>query len=166
MAVIGFNSAPEHGTCPLVSHDRRQIMFPKGPDFPPHTMPELPQLVRLGLFLAPQKVRLGFAQHLRRTGLARGHKGEAKSSNTKWQTENGFSLFGFFAPKREIVLPQRATIFRNRTTQALGAVACVVLAFLTLLARTAGASGPPPETPFWFLSLEPPVIALSSCLLA
>jgi hypothetical protein len=65
-----------------------------------------------------------------------------------------------------IALPQRATIFRNRTTQALGALACMILSFLTLPAKTAGTSGPPPETLSWFLSLEPPVIALSSCLLA
>jgi hypothetical protein len=36
----------------------------------------------------------------------------------------------------------------------------MILSFLTLLAKTAGTSGPPPETPFWLLSLEPSVIDL------
>jgi hypothetical protein len=29
----------------------------------------------------------------------------------------------------------------------------MILSFLTLLAKTAGTSGPPPETPSWFLLL-------------
>jgi hypothetical protein len=49
----------------------------------------------------------------------------------------------------------RATIFRNRIAQALGALACMILSFLTLPAKIAGISGPSPETPFWFLLLEP-----------
>jgi len=54
----------------------------------------------------------------------------------------------------------RSLIFRNRITQAVAALACVVLSFLTLLAKTAGTFGPPPETPFWFLSIEPTIISL------
>jgi hypothetical protein len=81
-AVIGFNSVPEQGPCPLIGHDRREVIFPKGDDLLLHAMPQIPQLVRLGLLLAPQKVRLGPAQHSVVTWIARGQKGEAKSSNT------------------------------------------------------------------------------------
>ena len=71
------------------------------------------------------------------------------------ETEDGFLLFRYFTSERQIVLPQRATIFRNRTTQALGALACMILSFLTLPAKTAGTSGLPSETPSRFLLLEP-----------
>jgi len=64
-----------------------------------------------------------------------------------------------------IVVP-RATIFRNRTTQALGALACMILSFLTLPAQTAGTSEPPPETPFWFSLLEPQGNRIRAGLLA
>jgi len=58
--------------------------------------PQQPQLVRLGLFLAPQKFSLCPAQHSVVTWVARGHKGEAKSSNTVLDRKlvlGGFPLF-------------------------------------------------------------------------